>query len=80
MSQKLDNKIIYLGLAAEVLLSLALSETLFMINLIGTRDLIFRHYGLAAIPFGIIQFTMDEIRKYLIRNLPKDNFGHPDRK
>lgn len=55
----MDNTVIYFGLIIEVMLALALNQTLFMIELIGTRDTIFMHYGLGAIPFGIIQLILD---------------------
>ena len=60
------------------MLALALNETLFMVQLIGTRDTVYMHYGLAAIPFGIIQLILDEIRKYLIRNLPPSIPADPE--
>ena len=66
-----------MGISFELLLALALNETLFMVQLIGTRDTIFMHYGLAAIPFGIVQLILDEIRKYLIRNLPPKELEDP---
>ena len=47
--------------------------------LIGTRDCILAHFGIAAIPIGIAQLVLDEIRKYLIRNMEPDNLGDPDR-
>jgi hypothetical protein len=62
------------------MLALALNQTVFLIQLIGTRDTIYMHYGLGAIPFGMIQLLLDEIRKYLIRNLPVDNMNDPSRK
>ena len=61
-------------------MALALNETLFMVELIGTRDTIYMHYGIAAIPFGIIQLILDEIRKYLIRKLPPSDPGDPQTK
>lgn len=76
-TQRMDNYIIYMGISFELLLALALNETLFMVQLIGTRDTIFMHYGLAAIPFGIVQLILDEIRKYLIRNLPPKELEDP---
>lgn len=47
-----------------------------MIYLISTRDCLWIHYGIPAIPIGILQVVLDEIRKYLIRNLPADNMGN----
>lgn len=76
-TQKMDNYIIYMGITVELLLALSLNETLFMVNLIGTRDTIYMHYGLAAIPFGIVQLILDELRKLLIRKLPPKEKGDP---
>lgn len=76
----IGNKVFYLGIAFEYLLAIALTQTVFMINLISTRDLLYIHYGLPAIPIGIIQLFLDEMRKYLIRNYPRDNRGDPNRK
>ena len=55
----MDNIVIYFGLAVEIMLALALNQTFFMISLIGTRDTIFIHFGLGAIPFGMIQLILD---------------------
>ena len=38
----------------------------------GTRDNILIHFGLIALPVGMIQITLDEIKKLLIRKIPKD--------
>lgn len=38
----------------------------------GTRDNIFKHFGIPAIPFALLQLVVDESRKFLIRTLPKD--------
>ena len=43
----------------------------------GTRDNIFMHFGMAAIPFTIIAFLVDEVRKYYVRSLPVDAKGKP---
>lgn len=43
----------------------------------GTRDSVFKHFGIPAIPFAILQLLWDEARKYLIRNLPGDKSGKP---
>ncbi len=69
----------YIGLALEIAFALALSNMWPLIYLIGTRDNIYMHYGLPAFLFGIIQFMIDEIRKWLIRNVARDNFGDHSR-
>ena len=43
----------------------------------GFRDNIFMHYGIPAIPFAMLQLFLDEMRKLLIRRLPKDTTGKP---
>ncbi len=72
---KLTKPLIYFGLTVEVLLAIALSETLFLTDLIGTRDTTYLHYGVTAIPFGMLQLTLDEAKKFLIRNLPGSGEG-----
>jgi sodium/potassium-transporting ATPase subunit alpha len=44
----------------------------------GTRDCIFMHFGIIAVPFGLFRLILDEIRKYLMRNLPPGDFGKPN--
>jgi len=43
----------------------------------GTRDNIFMHFGMPIIPIAMIQLLIDEIRKYLIRNLKPNKYGKP---
>jgi len=38
---------------------MALTNVWVLINLIGTRDNLFIHSGISAIPFGIFQITFD---------------------
>lgn len=38
----------------------------------GTRDNIFMHFGIPIIPFAMMQLLIDELRKYFIRNVKKD--------
>ena len=33
----------------------------------GTRDLIFQHFGICAIPFGILIVLWSELRKFMVR-------------
>ena len=67
-----------MGVGFEFMLAMALCYAFIMIRLIGTRDVIFAHWGLAAIPYSLIQLTLDELRKFLIRNLPEDKNGKPN--
>lgn len=43
----------------------------------GTRDNVFKHFGIPIIPFAILQLVIDETRKLLMRTLPKDKSGKP---
>jgi hypothetical protein len=43
----------------------------------GMRDNIFKHFATPALPFDMWLLLLDEIRKYLIRNLPVDKTGKP---
>jgi len=50
---------------------IVLTEFWWLIYLIGTRDNIYLHYGLPGLLFGLIQFTIDEVRKWLMRTIPR---------
>jgi len=41
----------------------------------GTRDNIFIHFGMPALPFAFLQLLIDEMRKFCIRNLKADENG-----
>jgi hypothetical protein len=77
---RLDNKVMMVGVALEIIFAIFLSQIWVLIYLIGTRDNIFMHYGLPGLLFGLVQFTIDELRKWLIRNYPRDNYGDKNRK
>lgn len=38
----------------------------------GTRDNILIHFGLIGLPIGMLQLCLDEVKKLLIRTIPKD--------
>jgi sodium/potassium-transporting ATPase subunit alpha len=42
-------------------------------NAFRSRDVIFIHFGISAIPFGILQLVIDELRKYTMRELSREN-------
>jgi len=65
--QGIRNAMNFAGLASEVTLMFVLMGWLFIHRGFGSRDVIFFHFGLAAVPFSILQLILDEIRKYLIR-------------
>lgn len=44
----------------------------------GSRDNIFIHWGIVSVPISLLLLTLEEIRKYLIRNLPPDEKGRPN--
>ena len=71
--KKFNNKIFVFGIGFEFMLAMALCYLPFMQKLISTRDVVFEHWGLSAIPFALIQLSMDEVRKYLMRTLPADS-------
>ena len=76
---RFDNKVMVIGLTLELAFALALSEMWPLIYLIGTRDNVYMHYGLPGLLFGLIQFTIDEVRKWLMRTIPRENFGDKTR-
>jgi sodium/potassium-transporting ATPase subunit alpha len=43
-----------------------------------TRDLIFEHYIMPAVPFSILMLIYDEFRKYLIRNFKQYDKSKPN--
>ena len=72
LTKRFINKIFIFGIGVEFILAMALCYIYWMNRLISTRDVVFQHFGLTAIPFALIQLTMDEIRKYLMRTIPPD--------
>jgi len=74
----MDNPIGYFGITVQciVMLSLAFIHPLNIV--FGTRDCIFAHFGIIAIPFGLLRILLDEIRKLLMRVLPPGKFGKPN--
>lgn len=78
ITKRFNNTIYVMAIGAEMMLAVALIYTQFLNKLISTRDLIFEHWGLCAIPYSIIQLCMDELRKYLMRTLPPNKAGRPN--
>mgnify|MGYP000851143681 FL=1 len=66
--QGFNNYMLPAGLASELILTLILAYLAPIHRAFGSRDVIFIHFGLAGIPFAILQMVYDEIRKYMIRN------------
>ena len=76
--QGLNNPFMMFGIATEILLVI-ICAYFYPFNIaFGTRDNIFMHFGMASIPFALFQLVIDEIKKYLIRNLPANEKGKPN--
>mgnify|MGYP000848321779 CR=1 FL=1 len=76
--QGIKNKIVFAGIASELTLTVILSCMLFIQTGIGSRDVIFFHYGLPAIPFSILQMILEETRKFAIRHGKPGKKGKPN--
>jgi sodium/potassium-transporting ATPase subunit alpha len=78
LSHGINNKMSYFGIVTEILLTLVVAF-LYPFNVaFGTRDCIFMHFGIMAIPFGLLNMLFDEFRRLLIRRLPADDKGKPN--
>lgn len=76
-TQGLGNTFMMFAMTTEILLLLVAAYFQPFNSAFGTRDNIYMHFGVPTIPFGILQLTVDEVRKYLIRNLKPNKFGKP---
>jgi hypothetical protein len=72
ITQGVSNTFMYFSFVTEIMLVLAVTFFLPFNTAFGLRDNIFMHYGVSALPFSILQLIIDELRKYLIRNLSAD--------
>jgi sodium/potassium-transporting ATPase subunit alpha len=68
----------FLGIMTEFLLTIAVAFFYPFNVAFGTRDNIFVHFGVMAIPFGLVNILFDEFRRLLIRTLPSDDKGKPN--
>lgn len=59
----------YLAYFLELLITLSLSYIEVFNAGFGTRDILFIHYGICSLPFGILIIFWNEGRKYLVSNL-----------
>ena len=66
--QGFNNYMLPVGVGSELILCILLAYLLPIQRAFGTRDVVFLQFGLAAIPFAILQMVYDEFRKYMIRN------------
>ena len=77
ITQGISNTFMLFSITTEVMLILAAGFFQPFNTAFGTRDNIFMHYGMPVIPFALLQLVLDETRKLIIRNLPKDPTGKP---
>lgn len=56
----------YFGFWIEFMLTMALSYIEVFNTVFGTRDLLFMHYGVHAMPFSLIMLIWAEWRKYMV--------------
>ena len=61
------------GLVFETVLGAILCYVRFLALPLGTRDLQFEHFGLPALPYFIVIFAYDEIRKAIMRRARNKN-------
>jgi hypothetical protein len=66
------------GWFTEILLLFFLSYVTPLNLVLGTRDLIFQHSLIPGVPFSILILFLDEIRKYLIRNVKSKELNKPN--
>jgi sodium/potassium-transporting ATPase subunit alpha len=72
VTQGVANTFMFFALTTEIMLVLLITFFIPFNVAFGLRDNIFMHYGIPALPFGMLQLLIDEIRKYFIRTLPAD--------
>ena len=76
-TQGLGNTFMLFSMTTEVMLILIAAYCQPFNTAFGTRDNIYMHFGTPVIPFALLQLIIDELRKYLIRNLKPDKTGKP---
>ena len=75
ITQSIGNTFLWFAITAQICLCM-ISGYFKQLNVaFGTRDNIFMHFGVPAIPFALLQLIMEESKKYLIRNLKEENKG-----
>lgn len=57
----------YLGMTSQLVLMMALAYIVPINIAFGTRDVLFQHMGIPAIPFGLFMQLWNEGRKYMVR-------------
>jgi sodium/potassium-transporting ATPase subunit alpha len=77
-TQGLNNTFMLFSITTEVMLIIAAGYFQPFNSAFGTRDNIFMHFGIPALPFAMLQLIIDEVRKYFIRTLkPNAKTGKP---
>eukprot|EP00360_Condylostoma_magnum_P001963 CAMPEP_0168317496 /NCGR_PEP_ID=MMETSP0210-20121227/25698_1 /TAXON_ID=40633 /ORGANISM="Condylostoma magnum, Strain COL2" /LENGTH=228 /DNA_ID=CAMNT_0008317509 /DNA_START=2814 /DNA_END=3497 /DNA_ORIENTATION=- len=71
--QGMKNRMLNIGLCSETILAIVLCYIPPLNVALGTRDLEITHFGIPAMPFFVIIFSYDEIRKFLIRRYREKN-------
>lgn len=77
-TQGMHNTKAYFALTTEIIIGMILAYTKSINIVFGSRDNTFEHYGMVAVPFSIVIFAIEEIRRFLIRSLPPDEKGRPN--
>jgi sodium/potassium-transporting ATPase subunit alpha len=75
--QGLNNAFMLFGLTTEILLALACAYFYPFNIAFGTRDVIFMHFGITSLPFAMLQLILDEVKKLIIRTVPRNEKGKP---
>lgn len=57
----------FFGFWVEFMLTVALSYVQVFNTVFGTRDLLFIHYGVCALPFALVMLVWAEGRKYMVK-------------
>lgn len=61
-----SNYYMFFGFWVELMLTVALSYIEVFNTVFGTRDLLFIHYGVCALPFALIMLIWAEGRKWMV--------------
>ena len=63
LSQGASNTFLFFAISIEIMLLFAVTYFEPFYIAFGLRDNIFQHFGISAVPFGMMQILIDEIRK-----------------
>lgn len=77
-TQGMHNLNMYFGMTTEIMIGFILAY-IYPINIVfGSRDNIFMHFGIVAVPVSLLILLLEEVRRYLLRRLPPDSKGRPN--